>query len=100
MFLQKFWILFFLSFSGCFFYFAAAQNNTDYKNWTLKELLFMVNSGKLTPADKEIYLEYYLQKAKKEQSAEDIITAYQKKVYLLKDYTGKNSMPTAFYLLL
>jgi AraC-like DNA-binding protein/tetratricopeptide (TPR) repeat protein len=89
MFLKKIWILFFLSFSGCFFYFAAAQNNADYKNWTLKELLFMINSGKLTPADKEVYLEYYLQKAKKEQSAEDIITAYQKKVYLLKDYTGK-----------
>lgn len=89
MFLKKFWILFFLSFSGCFFYFAAAQNNADYKNWTLKELLFMINSGKLTPADKEIYLEYYLKKAKKEQSAEDIITAYQKRINHTKDYTGK-----------
>lgn len=71
-----------------------AQNSTpkseDYKKWTLEQLLFSIDSGFL---DKEIrldYIEFYLQKAKKENSVKDIVTGYKKKIANLKDYEIKS----------
>ncbi|MBB1140392.1 AraC family transcriptional regulator [Myroides sp. WP-1] len=86
MFLKKLLLLFFLILIGGFSYALPTQNNRDYKNWSLQDLLFSINSDLLSPADKEIYLEYYLQKAKKEQVPEAIIVGYRKKAFLEKDY--------------
>ncbi len=90
MFLKKLLILFFIILSGGFSYSVSAKNNADYKNWSLSDLLFSINSDLLNPTEKEIYLEYYLQKAKREQVPEAIIVAYRKKVLLAKDYDIKN----------
>lgn len=86
MFLKKLLLLFFLTLSGGLSYALPAQNNKDYKNWSLQDLLFSINSDLLSPTDKEIYLEYYLQKAKKEQVSEAIMVGYRKKAFLDKDY--------------
>ena len=86
MFLKKLLIHFFLILSGGLSYALPAQNNADYKNWSLQDLLFSINSDLLSAADKDIYLEYYLQKAKKEQISEAIIVGYRKKAFLEKDY--------------
>ena len=87
MFYTKSRLFFFLFLSvGYFSFTLSAQTKTDYKNWSLSELLFSINSDLLSQADKEIYLEYYLQKAKKEKIPGDIINAYRKKVFLGEDF--------------
>lgn len=83
---KKLLFLFVVTLSGGLSYALPAQNHADYKNWSLQDLLFSINSDLLSPADKEIYLEYYLQKAKKEQVSEAIIVGYRKKVFLEKAY--------------
>ena len=52
----------------------------DYKNWTLEELLFSIDSGLLDKEKQEIYLEFYLQKAKKSKSQQDVVAAHKKKI--------------------
>lgn len=67
----------------------SAEKSEDYKKWSLEQLLFTIDSGLL---DKEIrleYIEFYLQKAKKEKSDKDIVTGYKKKVANLKDHIAK-----------
>lgn len=86
MFLKKLWLLFFLTLSGGLSYALPTQNHVDYKNWSLQDLLFSINSDLLSPTDKDIYLEYYLQKAKREQVPEAIIAGYRKKVFQIKVY--------------
>ncbi|MGG5505697.1 MULTISPECIES: helix-turn-helix domain-containing protein [unclassified Myroides] len=86
MFLKKLLILFFVTLSGGFCSNVSAKNNADYKKWSLSDLLFSINSDLLSPAEKEIYLEYYLQKAKREQVPEAIIVGYRKKVFQEKEY--------------
>ncbi|WP_158961882.1 helix-turn-helix domain-containing protein [Myroides fluvii] len=87
MFLNKRWTFIFLLlgyfFSGSLY----AQRNTDYKNWTLQELAFSINNDLLSDTDREICVEFYLQKAKETNSTEDVIRAYRKKTSLAKDYT-------------
>lgn len=61
----------------------------DYKNWTLEELLFSIDSGLLDKEKQEIYLEFYLQKAKKSKSQQDIVAAYKKKIGNAKEYAVK-----------
>ena len=65
-----------------FFTTATAQPSADYQQWSLAELLFTINSDLVNPEDKEVYIDYYLQKAKKEQVTTDIITGYSEKIYL------------------
>ncbi|QQU03312.1 helix-turn-helix domain-containing protein [Myroides odoratus] len=87
MFYTKSRLFFFLFLSvGYFSFTLSAQTKTDYKNWSLSELLFSINSDLLSSVDKEIYLEYYLQKAKKEKASEDVIIGYRKKILLAKNY--------------
>ncbi|WP_353161574.1 helix-turn-helix domain-containing protein [Myroides odoratus] len=86
MFLKKFWTFLFLTLFGCIVYGSPTQNNTDYKNWSMQELLFSINNDLLNPTDKAICIEYYLQKAKKEKLPGDIINAYRKKISLVNDF--------------
>ncbi|WP_353104053.1 helix-turn-helix domain-containing protein [Myroides odoratus] len=86
MLLKKFWTFFFITISGYFSNTVSAQNNADYKDWSLQELLFTINNSVLTPKEKEIVTEYYLQKAKSEQSPNDVIKGYLKKIFLIKSY--------------
>jgi len=86
MFLKKFWTFLFLSLFGFIVYGSPTQNNTDYKNWSMQELLFSINNDLLSPTDKAICIEYYLQKAKEEKLPGDIINAYRKKVFLVEDF--------------
>lgn len=86
MFLKKFWTFLFLSLFGFIVYGSPTQNNTDYKNWSMQELLFSINNDLLSPTDKAICIEYYLQKAKKENLSGDIINAYRKKIALVDDF--------------
>lgn len=86
MFLKKIWTFFFLMLSGCFLYGAPIQNNADYKNWSLQDLLFSINSDLLNATDKDVFVEYYLQKAKREDVPEHIIIGYRKKIFLAKGY--------------
>lgn len=90
MFLKKLLPFLFITLSGYISCTVSAQTKTDYKNWSLSELLFSINSDLLTPVDKEIYLEYYLQKAKKEQASESIIIGYRKKTLLAQNYEVQN----------
>lgn len=59
----------------------------DYANWTLKELLFSIDSGLLDKQMQEEYLEHYLQKAKRLESKEDIVAAYKKKIGSAETYS-------------
>lgn len=68
-----------------FFTTATAQPSADYQQWSLAELLFTINSDLVSPEDKEVYIDYYLQKAKKEQATTDIITGYNKKILFYQD---------------
>ncbi|MCS4237116.1 AraC-like DNA-binding protein [Myroides gitamensis] len=86
MFLKKFWTFLFLTLFGFIVYGSPTQNNTDYKNWSMQELLFSINNDLLSPTDKAICIEYYLQKAKKENLSGDIINAYRKKIALVDDF--------------
>lgn len=86
MFLKKLLSFTFIVLSSYLSCTVSAQTKTDYKSWSLSELLFSINSDLLSPADKEIYLEYYLQKAKKEQASESIIIGYRKKTLLAQNY--------------
>ncbi|MGS4346046.1 helix-turn-helix domain-containing protein [Myroides odoratus] len=90
MLLNKTRILFFILLYGYSIYGVPVQNNTDYKNWSMQELLFSINNDLLSPADKATCIEYYLQKAKEKQIPEDIINGYRKKVFLVKDYESQN----------
>lgn len=86
MFLKKIWTFFFLMLSGYFTYGAPVQNNADYKNWSLQDLLFSINSDLLNATDKDVFVEYYLQKAKRENVPEHIMIGYRKKIFLAKGY--------------
>ncbi len=86
MFLKKLLSFTFITFSCYFSCTLSAQTKTDYKNWSLSELLFSINSDLLSPTDKEIYLDYYLQKAKEEKASDDVIIGYRKKILLAKNY--------------
>lgn len=66
------------------------QKNEDYKKWSLEELLFTIDSGLLDENTRLAYIEFYLQKAKKENSIEDVVTGYQKKIANLKEYNVKS----------
>ena len=90
MLLNKTRILFFILLYGYSIYGVPVQNNTDYKNWSMQELLFSINNDLLSPADKATCIEYYLQKAKEKQIPEDIINGYRKKAFLVKDYESQN----------
>ncbi len=70
----------------------------DYKNWTLEELLFSIDSGLLDKEKQEIYLEFYLQKAKKSKSQTDIIAAYKKKIGNAKEYATKMYYADSLYI--
>ncbi|MDM1043540.1 AraC family transcriptional regulator [Myroides sp. 1354] len=87
MFRKKIWTFLFLALFGVIVYGSPTQNNTDYKNWSMQELLFSINNDLLNPTDKAICIEYYLQKAKEENIPGDIINAYRKKVFLVEDFT-------------
>src|SRR5690606_11929988 len=54
--------------------------------WSFEQLLFTIDSGLLDEQKEGEYIEYYLQKAKKENSKQDIVTGYRKKVTYFKDY--------------
>ncbi|QQU03311.1 helix-turn-helix domain-containing protein [Myroides odoratus] len=90
MFLKKLLSFSFITFSCYFSCALSAQTNTDYKSWSLSELLFSINSDLLNPTDKEIYLDYYLQKAKKEKASEDVIIGYRKKIFIAQNYNLQN----------
>ena len=91
MFYSKSRLFFFLFLSvGYFSFTLSAQTKTDYKNWSLSELLFSINSDLLSPADTEMYLEYYLQKAKKEKASDDVIIGYRKKIFIAQNYNLQN----------
>lgn len=67
----------------------SAEKSEDYKKWSLEQLLFTIDSGLL---DKEIrleYIEFYLQKSKREKSDKDIVVGYKKKIANLEDYKTK-----------
>lgn len=64
----------------------SAEKSEDYKKWSLEQLLFTIDSGLLDEQKEGEYIEYYLQKAKKENSKQDIVTGYRKKVTYFKDY--------------
>ncbi len=58
----------------------------DYQGWDLNHLLSVIDSDGLSKENKEKYIEYYLQKAKKEKNALHIEWAYRNKVWFYKDY--------------
>lgn len=64
----------------------SAEKSEDYKKWSLEQLLFTIDSGLLDEQKEGKYIEYYLQKAKKENSKQDIVTGYRKKITYFKDY--------------
>ncbi len=70
-----------------------AQNATpkseNYKNWSLEQLLFAIDSGLLGKEIRLEYIEFYLQKAKKENSTEDVIIGYKKKIANVEEYNLK-----------
>lgn len=82
MLLKKVYIFLLITAISCFFTTATAQPNTDFKQWNLEELLFTINSDVVDPEDKAFYIDYYLQKAKKESASTHIITGYNKKISL------------------
>jgi len=86
MLLNKIQILFFLLLYGYFTYGTPIQSNPDYKSWPLQDLLFSINSDLLSTADKDLFVEYYLQKAKREDATEHIMIGYRKKIFLAKEY--------------
>lgn len=67
----------------------SAEKSEDYKKWSLEQLLFTIDSGLLDKEFRLEYIEFYLQKAKKEKSDKDIVTGYKKKVANLKDHIAK-----------
>lgn len=67
----------------------SAPKSEDYKKWTLEQLIFTIDSGLLDEQTRLNYIEFYLQKAKKENAIQDIVTGYEKKVANLKDYNSK-----------
>lgn len=68
----------------------SAPKSGDYKKWTLEQLIFTIDSGLLDEETRLDYIEFYLQKAKKENAIQDIVTGYEKKAANLKDYDGKS----------
>lgn len=85
MFLKNVCTFLLLTLITSFFTTATAQPSPDYQQWSLAELLFTINSDLVSPEDKEVYIDYYLQKAKKEQATTDIITGYNKKILFYQD---------------
>lgn len=65
------------------------EKNVDYHKWTLEQLLFTIDSGLLDEEKRLDYIEFYLQKAKKEHSNEHITIGYKKKIANLSGYTIK-----------
>lgn len=64
----------------------SAEKSEEYKKWSFEQLLFTIDSGLLDKEKEGEYIEYYLQKAKKESSKQDVVTGYQKKVTYFKEY--------------
>lgn len=58
----------------------------DYQRWDLDHLLSVIDADGLSKENKEKYIEYYLQKAKKEKNALHIEWAYKNKIWFYKDY--------------
>lgn len=73
--------------------------NEDYKKWTLEQLLFTIDSGLLEEEIRLEYIEHYLQKAKKENSIDDIVIGYKKKIANLKGYAIRNTYADSLLLL-
>lgn len=67
----------------------SAEKSEDYKKWSLEQLLFTIDSGLLDKENRLEYIEFYLQKAKKEKSDKDIVTGYDKKIANLEGYDIK-----------
>lgn len=90
---------FFILFCFCSVLFGQNQSvqSNDYKKWSLKELLFSIDSGLLSEQTKDTYTEYYLQKAKKLKSKPDIITGYKKKVGNAASYFLKLKYADSLY---
>lgn len=64
----------------------SAEKSEDYKKWSLEQILFTIDSGLLDEQKEGEYIEFYLQKAKKEKSDKDIVTGYRKKITYFKEY--------------
>src|SRR5690606_35139581 len=58
----------------------------DYQRWDLDHLLSVIDADGLSKENKEKYIEYYLQKSKKEKNALHIEWAYKNKIWFYKDY--------------
>lgn len=58
----------------------------DYQKWDLDHLLSVIDADGLSKENKEKYIEYYLQKAKKEKNTLHIEWAYKNKIWFYKDY--------------
>lgn len=67
----------------------SAEKSEDYKKWSLEQLLFTIDSGLLDKENRLEYIEFYLQKAKRENSISDIVTGYEKKITNLDEYNLK-----------
>lgn len=71
----------------------SAQNpskiSEDYKNWSLDQLIFTINSGLLDKETRLEYIDFYLQKAKRENSTKHIVIGYKNKAALSKGYNKR-----------
>ncbi|NBL65075.1 helix-turn-helix domain-containing protein [Flavobacterium sp. NST-5] len=68
---------------------AMPKKSSDYKSWSLEQLLFTIDSGLLDDVQRTDYIEHYLQKAKRSASHKDIVEGYKKKIANLEDYSLK-----------
>lgn len=76
----------------------ASKKSNDFRNWSLEQLLFTIDSGLLEDVQREEYIEYYLQKAKRNNSHQDIVAAYKKKIANLEDYKLKDQYADSLLL--
>lgn len=61
------------------------EKSEDYKKWSLEQLLFTIDSGLLDRETRLEYIEFYLQKAKKENAVKDVVVGYKKKITNLEN---------------
>lgn len=67
----------------------AHNYSTNYKNWSLEQFRNQLDSDSTDVETNNIYIENYLQKAKKAKSEIDIVKAYQKKILFTENYNLK-----------
>lgn len=81
----------------------SAQNppvkSEDYKNWSFDQLIFTIDSGLLDKETRLEYIDFYLQKAKRENSIEDIVIGYKKKTALSKGYNKRTAYADSLLIL-